>query len=162
MPSLNFGDAPVWLQWVIMILAVTAFIAGAIRAIPPAWRFVTRFVTTVNELADLPTELGELRKFRSDTSVTLAQQNTTLATQNQKIAEIHHEVHFNNGSSVKDATVRTEEAVERVEMGVKGLYGEVDGVKAQLVELHETDADMRRDFENTHPRSTLKLPKEKS
>lgn len=138
MPSLNFGDAPAWLQWILAVAAVLAFIGGGIRAIPPAWRFVTRFVSTVNELAELPGELAELRKFRSDTGVTLAEQNATLAKQDQKIAEIHHEVHFNNGSSVKDATAR-------IEKGVKGLYDEIDALK-------DADADMRRDFENTQPK----------
>lgn len=137
MPSLNFGDAPPWLQWLLAVAAVVAFITGAIRAIPPAWKFVSRFVTTVNELAELPEELGELRKFRADTGVTLAKQD-------QRIAEIHHEVHFNNGSSVKDATAR-------IEKGVAGLYEEIDNLKS-------TDAEMRRDFENTKPHK----PKETS
>lgn len=146
MPSLNFGDAPAWLQWLLAVAAVLAFIGGGIRAIPPVWRFVSRFVSTVNELAELPGELAELRKFRSDTAVTLSDQNTTLAKQDKKIAEIHHEVHFNNGSSVKDATAR-------IEKGVAGLYEEIDALK-------DADADMRRDFENTQPRPIT--PKETS
>lgn len=137
MPSLNFGDAPPWLQWLLAVAAVVAFVAGAIRAIPPAWKFVSRFVTTVNELADLPTELGELRKFRSDTSVTLAQQD-------RKILEIHHEVNFNNGSSAKDAIIRIEE-------GVAGLYEEIDHLKKE-------DADMRADFEKTQPHKPKETP----
>lgn len=144
MPSLNFGDAPIWLQWLLAVAAVLAFIGGGVRAIPPAWRFVTRFVTTVNDLGELPTELAELRKFRTETAVTLAQQNTILAKQDAKIAEIHHEVNFNNGSSVKDAAVRTERAVKRVEEGVKGLYDEIDTLK-------QADADLRKDFEKTQP-----------
>lgn len=144
MPSLNFGDAPIWLQWLLAVAAVLAFIGGGVRAIPPAWRFVTRFVTTVNDLGELPTELAELRKFRTETAVTLAQQNTILAKQDTKIAEIHHEVNFNNGSSVKDAAVRTERAVKRVEEGVKGLYDEIDTLK-------QADADLRKDFEKTQP-----------
>lgn len=37
----------------------------------------------------------------------------------EKVDEIHHEVHFNNGSSVKDAVIR-------IEVGVKGLHKRVD------------------------------------
>jgi uncharacterized coiled-coil protein SlyX len=42
----------------------------------------------------------------------------TLDEQNVKIGEIHHEVQYNNGSSVKDA-------IARVEEGVAGLYEHV-------------------------------------
>lgn len=144
MSSIDFSQAPSWLQWLLAVAAVLAFVGGGIRAIPPAWRFVTRFVSTVNELAELPRELTELRKFRSDTALTLSEQNTTLAKQDRKIAEIHHEVNFNNGSSAKDAIIR-------IEKGVAGLYEEIDALKQE-------DADIRRDFENTQPHP----PKEKS
>lgn len=39
----------------------------------------------------------------------------------EKVDEIHHEVHFNNGSSVKDAVIR-------IEVGVKGLHKRVDAI----------------------------------
>jgi hypothetical protein len=128
MPSLNFGDAPTWLQWVIAVAAVITLVGGAIRLIPPAWRAVRSIVTLANDLEGLPQELAELRKFREETSLTLAQQNTTLAQQDTKVTEIHHEVHYNDGSSVKDATLR-------IELGVKGLYGEVDQLKAADEEI---------------------------
>lgn len=55
----------------------------------------------------------------------------------ERISEIHHEVHFNNGSSVKDAAIRTELAVgeladtaARLEVGVAGLYERVDELAA--------------------------------
>jgi hypothetical protein len=145
MPSLDFSQAPPWLQWLLAVAAVVGFIVGAIRGIPPAWKFVTRFVGTVNNLAELPVELAAMRTFREETkltladqNVTLAQQNTTLAGQDKKIAEIHHETHFNNGSSIKDATVR-------IEKGVAGLYTKIES-------LEQADADMRRDFEDTQPK----------
>ncbi|ONI62640.1 hypothetical protein CSIV_14290 [Microbacterium sp. CSI-V] len=54
-----------------------------------------------------------------------------------RIGEIHHEVHFNNGSSVKDSAIRTELAVRelketagRLEVGVAGLYTRVDELAA--------------------------------
>lgn len=134
MPSLNFDAAPVWLQWVIAVVVIVGFIAGCLKGIPPAWRFLTGFVTTVNALNELPKELKELRAFRKDTTETLDDQNT-------KIDEIHHEVHFNDGSSVKDATFR-------IELGVKGLYDQVD-------ELKQADADLRSDLDKTQPKENL-------
>jgi hypothetical protein len=100
-PSLDFSQAWPWLQWVIAVAAVVAFIAGAIKTVPPAWKAITRFVQTINALADLPEELVKQAKFRTDTEA-------TLAGQNRQIADIHHEVHYNNGSSVKDAIRRVE------------------------------------------------------
>lgn len=123
MPSLDFSQAWPWLQWVLAVAAVITFVAGAIRGIPPAWRAVTRFVTTINALNDLPDELAKQKQFRADTK-------TTLDDQNVKIDEIHHEVHYNNGSSVKDA-------VGRVESGVAGLYTETDELKKTTVALQE-------------------------
>lgn len=104
MPSLNFGDAWPWLQWVIAVAAVVAFLGAAIRVVPAVWRSVKRFIQTVDSLADLPEELVSQKQFREETTQTLASQDT-------KIAEIHHEVNFNNGSSVKDSITRVEASV---------------------------------------------------
>lgn len=66
-----------------------------------------------------------------------------------RIGEIHHEVHFNNGTSVKDAAIRTEKAVavlhetaSRLEVGVAGLYAKVD-------ELAEVDDRLWSEIEST-------------
>lgn len=66
-----------------------------------------------------------------------------------RIGEIHHEVHFNNGTSVKDAAIRTEKAVAdlnetaaRLEAGVAGLYTKVE-------ELAEVDDQLWSEIENT-------------
>jgi hypothetical protein len=108
MPSLDFSQAWPWLQWVIAVAAVVAFIAGAIRTVPPAWRVVSTFVKTINALADLPGELEKQAQFRADTE-------RTLAGQDKQIADIHHEVHYNNGSSVKDAIRRVEQKLDEKE-----------------------------------------------
>lgn len=70
-----------------------------------------------------------------------------------RIGEIHHEVHFNNGSSVKDSAIRTELAVrelketaDRLEVGVAGLYTRVDELAAVDDRLWETvDPDDEED-----------------
>jgi hypothetical protein len=50
---------------------------------------------------------------------------------------VHHELSYNQESSVKDA-------VHRVELGVRGLYDKVD-------ELNAADADIRKELEDTRP-----------
>jgi len=87
MPSLDFSQAWPWLQWVIAVSVVLGVIFGAIRGIPAAWKFISQFVNTINALSDLP-------EFIERT--------------NDRIDDIHHEVHYNNGSSVKDAVARVE------------------------------------------------------
>jgi len=115
MPSLNFGEAWPWLQWIIAAMAIIGFIGGAIRVIPSAWRVVSRMVTTINALSDLPDELKLQAEFRDETK-------TRFDEQDKQISEIHHEVHYNNGSSVKDAT-------KRIETGVEGLYKQIEELK---------------------------------
>lgn len=102
--------------WVVGLCAVFIFIYKS-------WPILTRFVTTINSLADLP-------RFMVTTAATLAAQDV-------KIEEIHHEVHYNNGSSVKDA-------IGRVEKGVAGLYTRADAADA-------ADAAMRKELEDTRP-----------
>ena len=70
----------------------------------------------------------------------------------EKVDQIHHEVHYNNGSSVKDAVRRVETKLGKVEEGVKGLYSRADASDA-------ADADLRRELENTHPPLKRRPPK---
>lgn len=118
MPSLDFSQAWPWLQWVIAAAAILAFIGGGVRVIPSIWRFVTRTVNTINSLADLPDFIEKQEAFRQNTTATLRRQD-------EQIGQIHHEVNYNNGSSVKDA-------VARVEAGVAGLYDVTTAMKAEI------------------------------
>lgn len=68
--------------WVLGGLAVIAFIVKGWPKIRAAVRLIDA--------------LGELPQFMADTT--------------QKINDIHHEVHYNNGTSVKDAISRLEKA----------------------------------------------------
>lgn len=114
------------LQLVFWAIAIAALIGMLIKF----WPLLTNIVVIVNALVSLP-------KFMEGTTA-------TLEAQNSKIAEIHHEVNYNNGSSVKDA-------VHRVEQGVKGIY----------VRLDSADADrdkLRDDLEHTRPAAVRKRP----
>lgn len=111
--------------WILGILAVLAFFVKG-------WPKIRAFVAVIDSLTGLP-------KFMSDTT-------RTLEAQDKKIADIHHETHKNNGSSIKDAVIRTEEALERVELGVKGLYDRTEALAA-------VDAELRKDLEDTRPKA---------
>lgn len=112
MPSLNFNGAPIWLQWVIAVIAVITFVGAGVRLIPPVWRFVSQFVTTGNALNDLPAELEAQRQFRIETRKTQAEQIATLEKQNQvlvqqnvEIAVIRKQLFPNGGTTLRDDVV---------------------------------------------------------
>jgi hypothetical protein len=70
--------------------------------------------------------------------------DSTLQAQNLQIADIHHEVHYNNGTSVKDG-------VQRVETGLAAVHAEVATVALELAQAKEaltlSDARTRQDLE---------------
>ena len=100
-------DLPEWLifflsdtsllQAVFWLAAIIALIAAVIKL----WPAIGRFVVIVNATAGLPAYIERADNRHEDLA--------------RKVTEIHHEVHFNNGSSVKDAAVRTESRVKRIE-----------------------------------------------
>ncbi|KRC52120.1 hypothetical protein ASE16_03470 [Leifsonia sp. Root227] len=122
MPSLEFGDAWPWLQWVLAVAAVVAFIGGAIKVIPSAWRFVSRFVTTINSLADLPEFIDKTKD--------------TLKAQDASLASIKHEVLPNNGGSLRDAVDRHGEVLADVQ-------AKLANDNTRIIELQARDAQGR-------------------
>jgi hypothetical protein len=140
-PSLT---APFW--WVtdlIWLGALVGALTAIIKFVPPFWRIVVRFVTTVNALADLP-------QFMITTARTLADQDAGAIIRDKKIEEIHHEVKYNNGSSVKDA-------IKRVEEGVAGLYDKTAATDLKTIALAD-------ELERTRPpitRSAVRLPRKR-
>jgi hypothetical protein len=93
--------------WVVGAVVVVTFIAKA-------WPRVREFFAVVDSLTGLP-------KFMAETTATLKSQDAT-------IAEIHHEVNYNNGSSVKDG-------LGRVEVGVQGLLVRADASDVAVAAL---------------------------
>ncbi|AXA97577.1 hypothetical protein CEP17_14765 [Microbacterium sp. PM5] len=59
-----------------------------------------------------------------------------------KVDGIYHETHNNDGSSTKDA-------VDRVEIGVKGLYGRMDAIEEKVLALSAADEELRAELEDT-------------
>lgn len=126
MPSLNFGDAWPWLQWVLGVAAVVTFLGAAVRGIPAVWRFVKRFITTVDSLADLPEELVKQREFRDETKATLADQGSQLDV-------LKHEVFPNSGKSLRDG-------LDRVEVAVSEIHAKLANDDTRIVELQNRDS----------------------
>ncbi|QDG61250.1 hypothetical protein [Pseudarthrobacter sp. NIBRBAC000502771] len=97
------------LQLIVNVGAAATAIAAIIGlplAFVKGWPLLKRAVAIGGALEKLPEMAVEI------SALTIGQrtQAETLAHQNDQLAIIKHEVEFNNGSSVKDAVVRTEKA----------------------------------------------------
>lgn len=126
-------DEPVWagINWSWLANINLLQVAIVIVALYVVVRLLVKFWPWLRKVMALTEALSKLPAF-------MARTDDTLAAQNVKIAEIHHEVNYNNGSSVKDA-------VDRVELGVKGLYERVEAsdvaaaaAAAQLKQIERT------------------------
>jgi hypothetical protein len=135
---------PEWLEQflgdvtLLQALAWVAIAAALIAAVVKLWPVLRKAIKLTDSLADLPDFMEQTKT---------------------QLAEIHHEVHYNNGSSVKDAQRRTEAAVARVEEGVAGLHQKFE---EHLVDAAERDRRIR-EIEDTqpHPRSGVPQPRRK-
>ena len=123
----TFWDSISVLQLVGWIVGIIAVLVFAYKA----WPVLRGFVKLVENLQSLPT-------FMNDTTA-------TLKAQDAQIGDIHHEVKYNNGSSVKDA-------IRRVESGVKGIYARLDSAD-------QDREDLRHDLEDTRPLPRKRAPR---
>ena len=119
--------------WQVNPVQTLATICAIIAGLYVLTRFLIRFWPWLKKVIRFFDALAELPVFMVDT-------NKTMAEQNVKLADIHHEVHYNNGTSVKDA-------MDRVELGVKGIYHRLDGLEDSVEELHETDEKLSDQIE---------------
>lgn len=117
------------LQAVLWIVAAAVFIGVVVKL----WPFVRNAVAIVDALVALPAMAKQVKS-------------------------IHHELHPNGGTSMKDALGRVEKGVERLddtsdrlERGVRGLYEEVGALAAEDKRLAAADEQLRQDLDNTHP-----------
>ncbi|QYM76181.1 hypothetical protein [Leucobacter luti] len=83
--------------WAFAFMAIAFFVVKM-------WPWLNRFVATVNALADLPSKLG-----------TIAGIEQKVVRIEAQVKDIHHETHFNSGTSIKDATVRIENKVDAMQ-----------------------------------------------
>ncbi|MFF1633982.1 hypothetical protein [Leifsonia sp. NPDC058248] len=153
-------DLPSWLitwlhtvsLWDIVLWLLVA--GGIVLFVKKGWPALRRFAVAILSFAKMVDAVAGLPAFIKRT-------DATLTAQDLRIAEIHHETHKNDGSSIKDSSDRTEAAVARVEEGVAGLHGRMDEVERSVKELGTEQVDLRHDFENTHPRSDIEPPNPK-
>lgn len=92
--------------------------AALLFALYKLWPIVVKFVETVNALSDLPAKLEKIDSI--DTQV----------------QDIHHETHFNSGTSIKDAMLRVENKVDELHAamvaGDSALTDRVDELEGTL------------------------------
>lgn len=86
--------------WVIGFFALFTFVVKA-------WPFIRSFFQILDALVKLPGFIMKTDKFMDETA--------------KSVKDIHHEVQFNNGSSVKDAVQRIENKVSELEISSQGL-----------------------------------------
>lgn len=98
-PSIPLTPDQFW-QTVSVAQAVVWFVAAfaVLAFIVKAWPFIRNVFNVLDALSTLP-------KFMQETS--------------EKLKSIHHEVNYNNGSSVKDAITRIESGVMKAELNMK-------------------------------------------
>ena len=110
------------LQVVFWVIAIITLIALILKL----WPVVSKFVQIVNATAGLP-------KFIQEMEARLVVDDTRHKALSKQVSEIHHEVHFNNGTSVKDGVRRIEQKLN-------------DQIEPTLKALARSDEKIREDF----------------
>lgn len=124
MPAIDFTSLPSWEQWVVNIGLILGVLTAVGLFIRKLWNVNKAIVTTIEWVTvALPARLD---------------------SQDEALADIRHEVQYNNGSSVKDAVARMEKSQVEIRKGIEGLYARADATDANA-------ADLRTDLELTKP-----------
>jgi len=131
--SVSVWDAIVWLALVI---------AGVVFLYKRGWRSIIAFARGLINAAEILASVQGLPAY-----IERADQRAAAADQRHdrlegKVDAIYHETHNNDGSSIKDS-------VDRIEIGVRGLYGRVDTVEEKVVALSAADDELRAELEDT-------------
>lgn len=110
--ALLFGDMTI-VQGVLIVLAVVALITLLVKA----WPKIRAGVRLIDLLGDLPKRLESI---------------------DDKLAEVHHETHRNDGSSLKDAVGRIEvEQQRQADMLIAALTAD-DQITERLDNIEDT------------------------
>ena len=98
------------------------------------WRWLVSFAKAILATAEVIDNVKDLPEFIKESRAADAEVKASLAQQDAKIAEIHHETHTNNGTSIKDG-------VGRLEEGMAGLHGRLDEVERNVAQIAKVDLD---------------------
>jgi len=101
------------------VAVVCVFLWVICRLLMRFWPWLRKVMNFTNALAKLPDFIVRVDDTLQKQDKKIDEIHTSLTGQDAKIAEIHHETSYNNETSMKDA-------LRRVEMGVKGLYDQLD------------------------------------
>jgi hypothetical protein len=123
--AVNLWEALIW------IVGVGAALAWLIRFGPRAWRGAKALAKGFLNAADILAAVQGLPAF-------IDRADRRHAALEQKVGEIHHEVHYNNGSSIKDSQLRTEKVIEQE-------------ILPAIVKLSEVDDYLAEEIERTNP-----------
>jgi hypothetical protein len=127
-----FSAVPHWLQWTLVAAAVLGAIATCIRALPPIWGFVQRLVGLVDALTEL---------------VPFLEKNDPILDQlSQQVVNDHGHMNLREQlDRIEDSQKRLEPQVtdtvtrlDRVEMGVAGLYKDQQALSDRFDDAEQT------------------------
>lgn len=142
---------------VLDLIFITLAISAIIGFIIKIWPKLRALVKLVDTLSVLP-EFME----RTDTHLQLQDQfmdrtDQRLKDQEEKVIVIHHEMQYNSGTSMKDATRRNETKLGNVEKSIETLNEKFDvfaeSIEEKVSVLTKTDKKLQTQIdENTQPR----------
>lgn len=123
--SVNVWEALIW------IVGVGGVGTWLVRFGPRAWRGLRAFARGILNAADILAAVQGLPAF-------IDRADRRHAALEQKVGEIHHEVHHNDGSSIKDSQKRIEIAID-------------EEIRPALARLAEVDDWLSDEIERTNP-----------
>ena len=131
------GSAVAGVLGSVNVEGVAAGVATAVASVFGVWLFVKRVWPVVKTIPAGVVSFARAVLTAAQVLDSVKGLPAFIERTDARIGEIHHEVHFNNGSSVKDSAIRTELAVRelretagRLEVGVAGLYTRVEELAA--------------------------------
>lgn len=131
--SVSVWDAVVW-----MGLAG----AGVWFIYKKGWRSIIGFAQGLINTAEILASVQGLPAYIERADARAADADARHDRLEGKVDGIYHETHNNDGSSIKDS-------VDRIELGVRGLYGRVDTVEEKVGALSAADDEIRAELEDT-------------
>ncbi len=137
--GISLWDALLWLG---LLIATGIFIYKK------GWRSIVAIARGIVNSAEILAAVQGLPGYIDRADARAADADERHARLEKKVDGIYHETHNNDGSSIKDS-------VDRIELGVKGLYPRVDVVEEKVAALGAADDEIRAELEDTrNPKET--------